>query len=49
MILLNGEVVLHIQLPLYLAFFEFVYNIRYRTKALLSFLLAVLLAPCNPS
>ena len=49
MIRLNGEAVLHIQLPLYLAFFEFVHNTRCRTKALLTFLLAVLLAPCNPS
>ena len=33
------------QLPLYLAFFEFVHNIRRRGKALLGALLASLLAP----
>ena len=36
------------QLPLYLAFFEFVHNIRSRGKALLASLLTLLLAPCNP-
>ncbi len=33
------------QLPLYLAFFEFVHNIRRCGKALLGSLLALLLAP----
>jgi transposase-like protein len=33
------------QLPLYLAFFEFVHNVRRRGKALLGALLATLLAP----
>ena len=33
------------QLPLYLAFFEFVHNMRRRAKALLGILLASLLAP----
>ena len=33
------------QLPLYLAFFEFVHNLRRRGKALLESLLASLLAP----
>lgn len=36
------------KLPLYLAFFEFVHNVRQRGKALLSSLLLALLAPCNP-
>jgi len=34
------------KLPLYLAFFEFVHNVRKRGKALLSSLLQLLLAPC---
>lgn len=37
------------KLPLYLAFFEFVYNARKRGQALLAALLHTLLAPCNPS
>jgi transposase-like protein len=38
------------KLPLYLAFFEFVHNVRVRGKALLPSLLNLLLAPpCNPS
>lgn len=38
------------KLPLYLAFFEFVHNVRVRGKALLPSLLALLLAPpCFPS
>ena len=36
------------KLPLYLAFFEFVHNVRQRGKALLASLLSVLVAPCNP-
>ena len=36
------------KLPLYLAFFEFVHNIRQRGKALLTSLLSALVAPCNP-
>jgi len=36
------------KLPLYLAFFEFVHNVRKRGKALLSALLSVLVAPYNP-
>ena len=35
------------KLPLYLAFFEFVHNVRKRGKALLSSLLQLLLAPCH--
>ena len=35
-------------LALYLAFFEFVHNVRRRGKALLGALLSLLLAPCNP-
>lgn len=37
------------KLPLYLAFFEFVHNVRRRGKALLPSLLSVLVAPCNPN
>lgn len=38
------------KLPLYLAFFEFVHNVRARGKALLPALLSLLLAPpCFPS
>jgi len=33
------------KLPLYLGFFEFVHNIRRRGKALLHFLIAILVAP----
>ena len=36
------------KLPFYLAFFEFVHNVRQRGKALLPSLLSVLLAPCKP-
>jgi len=37
-------------LPLYLAFFQFVHNVRARGKALLGSLITQLLAPpCNPS
>jgi transposase-like protein len=36
------------KLPLYLGFFEFVYNARKRGQALLTALLTTLLAPCNP-
>lgn len=36
------------KLPLYLAFFEFVHNVRQRGKALLASLLSALVAPCNP-
>lgn len=35
------------QLPLYLAFFEFIHNVRRRGKALLSSLLSLLLTPRN--
>lgn len=34
-----------VQLPLYLAFFEFVHNVRIRDKVLLESLLASLFAP----
>ena len=37
------------KLPLYLAFFEFVHNVRQRGKALFSSLLALIVAPCNPN
>jgi transposase-like protein len=36
------------KLPLYLAFFEFVHNVRQRGKALLASLLVLLVAPCKP-
>jgi transposase len=38
------------KLPLYLAFFEFIHNVRARGKSVLGSLIALLIAPpCNPS
>jgi transposase len=37
------------RLPLYLAFFQFVHNIRRRGKALLGSLIELLVAPRNPA
>jgi transposase len=38
------------KLPLYLAFFEFIHNVRARGKSVLAALLGLLIAPpCNPS
>ena len=36
------------RLPLYLGFFEFVHNVRRRGKALLRFLIELLVTPRNP-